>query len=426
KLKVYRERLGLSQKEFIAAVSEKLGVPSMNPSLASQWESNLKNRASPSTRQIKAIALLSDRPWEIIWWFMRDDLDHKRVFALYPDGTYKIAPMDISVSEEEKLLIEISKIKLNQSLLPSDELTAWMRDEEKMWSLYVKGMFTSEDQSFHRNLIQKANLIPRREPCGSCGGISSIDVKKCDFCNSRLSEGDFKSPRNELIYAQTRGSELTKSSAVVNDLNQIQFLTEIAQNKFLKSSNDLLVSPSVDFKVSDLVSFPVKSDLPSDVEKSAHHNRVSESENSNQFLSTVKFLASSDHAIPAEFFEQKIQFGDISQHVYYFDHDLSIQLISIRPFTLISSFRRSLHNKIMELCFLDRLKKRTSRKLVLASTYETGIDLHQLRLEFKDFRLSALKLGIPIRFVSGPAEVASLIAQSRLQKNLDHLKEEQS
>ena len=35
KLKVYRERLGLSQKEFIEAVSEKLGVPSMNPSLAS-------------------------------------------------------------------------------------------------------------------------------------------------------------------------------------------------------------------------------------------------------------------------------------------------------------------------------------------------------------------------------------------------------
>lgn len=420
KLKVYRERLGLSQKEFIEAVSEKLGVPSMNPSLASQWESNLKNRASPSTRQIKAIALLSDRPWEIIWWFMRDDLDHKRSFVLYPDGRCKLAPLDISASEEEKLLAEVSKIKSNKSLLPSDDLTAWMGDEEKMWSLYVKGMFTYEDQNFHRRLIQKENLLPRRVPCSGCAGISSIDVKKCDYCNTRLEDVNTNSHEEELIFNEKNKNIILKSNALSDELTLEQILSTAALNQFQKISNEFSIESSIDFKVSDLISFPQKAESLSEVKK-YHHNIVSESENFNNFWSAAKFFAVSDHLIPAEFFDQKIQFGDVSQMVDYFDNDLSIQLTSIRPTTLVSSLRSTLHNKMMELCFVDRMKKRTSKKLILASTYETGLDLNRLRLEFKEFRSSALKLGVATRFVSGPSEVAALIAQFRIQKNFDQL-----
>lgn len=459
KIKVFRERLGLSQKEFIEAVSEKLGVPAMNPSLASQWESNLKNRASPGTKQIKAIALLSDRPWEAIWWFMRDDLDHKRSFVLFPDGRFKVAPLDISQKGEEKLFAEVSKIKSNNSLVPSEVLTAWMRDEEKMWSLYVKGIFNSEDQNHHRRLILKENLVPRNEPCGNCGGVSSIGVKKCDYCSTLLQSKNSNNSQidsfqsgvivkqlqcikcgllfsNNQKFCDDCGVFLTKevfikhpSSGINQDsslnlldpteqLSKEQNLVKEILSKFQKVANKFLDVTNSNFKISDLVNFPEIVEPLSNAKKFQHNSDL-DHENLNNFWSAVKFFSSSDHLIPIDFFNQKIQFGDISQLVDFHNGDVSIQVTCIRPSMLVSALRRTLQVKMMELCFIDRMKKRTSTKLIVVSTYEKGLDLHRLRLEFKELRLSFLRLGVAIRFVSGPVDVAAVIARYSVHKNYD-------
>lgn len=62
------------------------------------------------------------------------------------------------------------------------------------------------------------------------------------------------------------------------------------------------------------------------------------------------------------------------------------------------------------------MKKRTSKKLILVSTYEKGLKLYRLEEHLDELIHSSELLGVQIQFASGPLEVAEKIADFRTQK----------
>ena len=422
KIKAFRETLGMTQTEFIVAVSQKLAEttknPSlaaklrakpMNPSLASQWESNVKNRANPSQEHLKAIALLSDKPWETMWWFMRDDIDYKRGYELYPDGHATIAPADMSPEDEEEMLNWIAEEQAKHDATPSKELTAWMQDEDRMWDLHVKGRFSEEEQNRQRRMLGILSLLPH-EPCPSCGGINANIAKKCEYCAHKL----------ESIQAIVKPVESKAQVIVGNTKNAVPVvgvLNEAQKTLVVPSKqgglNALALMARQGPVVADFVEFPPLPPL-------RQQTSLQESEEdfgmqtANNFWSAVKFFTSTDHFIPNEHFGQRVQAGVLSQYVNYFDGDRAIQVAVIHRDTEIRSLRRSLQTKMMELCFVDRMKKRTSKKMVLVTSFEKGLKLERLEKHLEELSNSSELLGVQIQFASGPLEAAEMIAAFKM------------
>ena len=70
----------------------------------------------------------------------------------------------------------------------------------------------------------------------------------------------------------------------------------------------------------------------------------------------------------------------------------------------------------MELCFIDRMKKRTARKMVLISTFETDLNLERLEEHLKPLINSSELIGVQVQFASGPVQVAKKIAAFKIDK----------
>ena len=425
KIRSFRETRGLTQTEFIVAVSQKLAEitknPSLaaklrekplNPSLASQWESNIKNRASPNSEQLKAIALLSDRPWDTMWWFMRDDIDYKRGYELYPDGTANIAPPDLSAEDEEAMLNAIAQDQARNEAPPSKELTAWMQDEDKMWNLHVKGKFSEEEQNRQRRQLGIFSLLPHG-PCPGCSGINSNVAKKCEYCGHKLDSAVGGLAQSKV--QAPRGNTQEPTTVVAATLNEAQ-KTLVAPTKQggLAAIGLMARRGSIVF---DLVDFPplppARPQTSEDVSPEDY-----ERETSNNFWSAVKFFCSNDHRIPTEFFGQRIKSGVLSQPLAYFDGDRAIQVAYIHQETEMRVLARSLQTKIMELIFADRMKKRTSKKMVLVTSFQKGLKLERLEKHFEDLTNSSELLGVQIQFASGPVEAAEKIAAFQTAKTL--------
>ena len=415
KIRSFRETLGKTQTEFIIAVSQKLAettknpalaaklrVKPLNPSLASQWESNLKNRANPSAEQLKAIALLSDRPWETMWWFMRDDIDYKRGYELYPDGTANIAPPDLSEQEIEEMQRYLAEENSKHDATPSKELIAWIQDDDKMWDLHVKGKFSEEEQNRQRRQLGVFSLLAHG-PCPSCSGINSNIAKKCEYCGHKLD-----SP-------QVLGGKLTPgaSEVIVNKSEEVNSTTTDSPVTDVPLSSASLKRMGLTVRrgpiVSDLVEFPPLPPARSQTSEGVSPEDY-EMETANNFWSAVKFFCSNDHRIPNEFFGQRIKSGVLSQPLAYFDGDRAIQVLYIHPTSEIRQLRKSTQTKMMELIFADRMKKRTSKKMVLVTSFQKGLNLEQLEKDFEDLRNSSELLGVQIQFASGPLEAAEKIA----------------
>jgi transcriptional regulator with XRE-family HTH domain len=406
KIKDTRKRLGLTQKDFILAVSKKLNLSTpLNESLASQWESNLKNRANPTDEQLAAIAELTSRPWDTMWWFMRDDIDHKRGYELYPDGQFTIAPPDMLPEQEEELLAGMAaEHKARYSAPIANKLLAWKTEPSTMWSLYEppeQPIINSQQRA-----LGIAGLIPGT-PCKSCG-YKNPDLKKfCANCgNQLLSEGigGLLSSSAFAIGGKSHKPESMTIGAPVK--NALLSKAPLKRSGLFVSRGPI---------VADLVDFPA---LPP-ARPNTNEFETAEDydiEVGKNFWAAVKFFASNDCFIPTEHFNQKIQTGAISQHVNYFDGDRAIQVITIHRHTEMRTLRRSIQNKMMELCFIDRMKKRTSKKLILISTFEKGLKLLKLEENLDELIHSSELLGVHVRFASGPLEVAEGIAAFKTHK----------
>lgn len=408
KIKDTRKRLGLTQKDFILAVSKKLHLSKpLNDSLASQWESNLKNRANPTDEQLAAIAELTSRPWETMWWFMRDDIDNKRGYELYPDGSFTIAPPDMSPEQEEELLAGMAaEHKAKYSAPIAENLLAWRSEPSTMWSLYEPPEPAAI--SPQQRALGIAGLLPGT-PCKSCGYKNPDLTKFCTNCgNTTQTEGigGLLSTR----VAAIGGDFHEPASMVIGGLSHIK-AQKIIGAQPRQGGLNALRGPVI----ADFVDFPPLP--PSRTQTSAEESaREYDFENRENFWSAVKFFASNDYFIPTEHFNQKIQTGAISLHVNYFDGDRAIQVMTIHRNYMVNMLRRNLQTKMMELCFIDRMKKRTSKKLILVSTFEKGLNLKPLNEYFDDLIHSSELLGVQVRFVSGPLEAADNIASFKTQK----------
>lgn len=421
KIKDTRKRLGMTQKDFILAVSKKLHLSTpLNDSLASQWESNLKNRANPTDEQLAAIAELTSRPWDTMWWFMRDDIDHKRGYELYPDGQFTIAPPDMSPDQEEELLASMAADNKEKYSAPiADKLTAWLKDPSTMWTLYEPPETTIINTQ--QRALGIAGLLPG-VPCKRCGYKNPDMTKFCANCgNTTQTEGigglisrkvaaiggDFHEPESSTIGGSNAASDSANlaSAEILNGTNQLA-ISRATQKRLYA-----LKPPTI----SDYVDFPP---LPSPRTNTNKYETAEDFdiENDKNFWAAVKFFATNDHFINTEYFNQKIQAGAISQTVSYFDGDRAIQVLYIHRNTEMRTLRRSLQNKMMELIFIDRMKKRTSKKMILISLYEKGLKLNALDKHLDEIIHSAELLGVQVRFASGPLEVAESIATFKTQK----------
>lgn len=407
----------MTQKDFILAVSKKLYLSTpLNDSLASQWESNLKNRANPTDEQLAAIAELTSRPWETMWWFMRDDIDHKRGYELYPDGNFTIAPPDLSAEQEEELLAGMAAEHKEKYSAPiADKLLAWRAEPSTMWSLYEppeQPIINSQQRA-----LGIAGLLPGT-PCKSCGYKNPDMTKFCANCGNTTQTEGIGGLISRRV-AAIGGGFYEPESTTIGGLNSAQVSAFLASNETPGSKNQLAISIANQKRnafvasrgpvVGDFVDFP-KSPMTHvqadefDLENESHIERR------NNFWAAVKFFASNDHFLSTDNFNQKIQTGAISQTVSYFDGDRAVQVIAINRDTEIGACRRSLQTRMMELCFIDRMKKRTSKKLILVSTYEKGLNLDTLVKRFEELIHSSELLGIQVHFASGPLEVAENIA----------------
>ena len=430
KIKAFRETLGMTQTEFIIAVSQKLAETTpnkllaaklrskpLNPSLASQWESNLKNRASPSAEQLKAIALLSDRPWGTRWWFMRDDIDYKRGYELYPDGTANIAPPDLSAEDEEAMLSAVALDQSRHEAPPSKELTAWMRDEDKMWDLHVKGKFSAEEQNRQRRMLGILSLLPH-EPCPSCGGINSNIVKKCDYCGHKFDAqtASLNQAQKKLIEPLNQGglSAVGVMSTNVPVQGGLSAVGSMAPNVTAQGGLSAvgLMAPRGQV-VDEYVDFPPQ---PFSLSQGIQIDVEGWKLKTNSFWTTVKYFANNDHYIPEENFLVRIQLGELSQLAHYFDGDRTVKVQFINRNTEIRNLKRYIQDHLMELCFIDRMKKRTARKMVLISTFETDLNLERLEEHLKPLINSSELIGVQVQFASGPVQVAKKIAAFKIDK----------
>jgi transcriptional regulator with XRE-family HTH domain len=404
KIKDTRKRLGMTQKQFIFEVSNKLYLSTtLNESLASQWESNLKNRAKPTDEQLAAIAQLTSRPWETMWWFMRDDIDQKRGYELYPNGKFTIVPPDLTPDQEEELLAQLAAENRAAYSEPiAKELTCWLKEPSTMWSLYhppePKPIVPVE------RALGIAGLLPGT-PCKHCGYKNQQIAIACGSCGAAI---DATGIRGGLLSDTKPTNDQGSSDSLekaVSDLNKDQ--------KTLLKRGGLVVSRGP--VASEFVEFPALP--PSRPQTSEHDFSVdAELENIKNFWSAIKFFANNDHYLSTEHFNQRIQTGALSQYVHFFDGDRAIQVVSIDRTSEIRKLRKTLQTRMMELCFIDRMKKRTSKKMILVSTYEKGLKLHRLEEHLAELIHSSELLGVQVQFASGPLEVAEKIASFGTQK----------
>ena len=403
----------MTQKDFILAVSKKLHLSTpLNDSLASQWESNLKNRANPTDEQLAAIAELTSRPWDTMWWFMRDDIDHKRGYELYPDGQFTIAPPDMSPDQEEELLASMAADNKEKYSAPiAGKLLAWMKEPSTMWTLY------EPPETAIINTQQRALGIAgllTDAPCKRCGYKNLPTANYCTDCANPLHTEGIEGLLTDKVINVF--NEQVNKAAIGGgfhdpDLSTIGGTNQLAISRATQKRLYALKPPTV----SDYVDFPP---LPAPRTNTNKYETAEDFdlENDKNFWAAVKFFATNDHFINTEYFNQKVQAGAISQTVSYFDGDRAIQVLYIHRNTEMRTLRRSLQNKMMELIFIDRMKKRTSKKMILISLYEKGLKLNALDKHLDEIIHSAELLGIQVRFASGPLEVAESIATFKTQK----------
>ena len=72
---------------------------------------------------------------------------------------------------------------------------------------------------------------------------------------------------------------------------------------------------------------------------------------------------------------------------------------------------RDIQSMAMRLIFIDRLRKRTNKKLIILYTHETKVNLEKIEHVMDESLQSAAALGITVKFASGPHETANLLLE---------------
>ena len=437
KIRQVRKNKGLKQKEFIKEVSEKLGLGHvLNESLAAQWESNLKNRANPTPDQIKAIAQISAYPHQTMWWFMRDDLKDNRAFELFPNGQFLLAMEGMNILDAEEYFASAAAqpqfIEARKAPL-APELTAWIDDTEKMWDLYVP---FKADKELHTMQLQALAL--RREipgpPCHHCNSINSNIAKKCVYCGKPLQirlkkkTDSAKAARVSATVSFTQApSTAARGDAVAfaytptfksddievyerfdkelskEEFEQITVRRKEVMRRFGPIAEDLAEFPKVKGGLEQAGLAP-NSDFRTQM--SARRSR------DKDFWSSVMFFLSSDFGANLNnYFNQSIQSGQFKEELRFFDGDNAVLGVLMHNETEMRHLGKEIQTMAMRLIFIDRMRKRTNKKLIIVYTHETKVNFETIKNIMDESVQSAGALGITVKFASGPFETANLLLE---------------
>lgn len=440
KIRQVRKNKGLKQKEFIKQVSEKLGLDYvLNESLAAQWESNLKNRANPTPEQIKAIAQLSSHPYQTMWWFMRDDLTDNRAFKLFPNGQFLLAMGGMNLTDAEEYFASAAaqpQFLEARNASHALELTAWVENTEKMWELYVPGKVSEADQE-----LQLRRLAMRRQiagdPCPYCNSMNSNVAKKCEFCgkpleikvktktaSSAVSGGTKSLPKEPATFAfvspqlgsQTKEND-NEFEEIEGEITEAQFEEMVARRKqSLRGFGPI---------IEDLAEFPkrVKGGLeqagfaPKDRgglrQNYFRDEFINRRKRDKDFWISVMFFLNSELGTTLNnYFNQGVQSGQFKEELRFFDGENTVLEALIHRETPTYDLSKTIQKLAMRLIFVDRLRKRTNKKLIIVYTHESSVDLTRVAVEMEESVRSAAALGIAIKFASGPMITAQTLFES--------------
>jgi transcriptional regulator with XRE-family HTH domain len=440
KIRQVRKNKGLKQKEFIKQVSEKLGLDYvLNESLAAQWESNLKNRANPTPEQIKAIAQISSHPYQTMWWFMRDDIKDNRAFKLFPNGQFLLAMEGMSRTDAEEYFASAAaqpQFLEAQNASHALELTAWIENTEKMWELYVPGKVSQADQE-----LQLRRLALRRQlagdACPYCNSINSNVARKCEYCGKPL-EIKVKAKTASKTAASVTKSLPTEPATFAYVLPQAGNQAKESNDEFEEIEQEISEAEFEKVKarrkeimrrfgpiVEDLAEFPKKAKGGLELAGLAPKDRGGLRQHSfrNEFMhrrnrdkdfwtSVMFFLNSELGATLNTYFNQGVQSGQFKEELRFFDGDNTVLEALIHSETEIHELRKTIQKLAMRLIFVDRLRKRTNKKLIIVYTHESSVDLTKVAVEMEESIQSAAALGIAIKFASGPMITAQTLFES--------------
>ena len=397
KIKSVRKRLGMTQKEFVIEISKQLNLEKpLSEPLASQWESNLSSkRTTPTAKQLAIMADLSEksgsRKWETMAWFMLDEIPASRGIAIHQDGTYDLEP-EWDLSEEDIEQMQNQHEALQEALYntpPDPILTEWYDNPEKIFDLRDKLFHPQNASVKSKNVTVKLDGVAAK---ASVGDVTSNSVKHKTANENKDAVPD----------GQTRLKDLTNPE-VINNL--------IARRPRC---------------VEDVVVFSEKQNvfINTEAEKARLSGELTEYDDyqkkTSRFWEVVKYSLEDDHGIldPDTFFSQQIPCGEIKQAVGYFDGNTAIQFLSTIRTSSLTLLKLKIKEKMGELILVDRIRNRTSKKMVLLYLLDKNLDLTKLNDELKGYIQSAHTLGVTVKIASGHDQTAATIADFVIPKEV--------
>lgn len=395
KIKSVRKRLGMTQKEFIKEIADRLDR-SLSEPLASQWESNLPNkRTTPTPKQLAIMAELSEksgsRKWETMAWFMLDEVPATTGVEIHPDGTYDLEPTWEMTEEdlEEMQKQHDAEREAYYNTPPDSSLTEWYDNPEKIYELRNKLFHPQSGVTKHKNVAVKLDGV---EAKGSVGDVTSNSVKHKTANENKDAVPDGQSRIKDMV-----------DSGVVNHL--------IARRPRC---------------VEDVVVFSEKQNvfINTEAEKARLSGELTEYDDyqkkTSRFWEVVKYSLEDDHGIldPDTFFNQQIPCGEIKQAVGYFDGNTAIQFLSTIRTSSLTLLKLKIKEKMGELILVDRIRNRTSKKMVLLYLLDKNLDLTKLNDELKGYIQSAHTLGVTVKIASGHDQTAATIADFVIPKEV--------
>jgi transcriptional regulator with XRE-family HTH domain len=368
KIKSTRKSLKLTQQEFCNRLSEALKRP-ISRGLVARWEgTSAGSRIIPSIQQLKAIAGLTQKPWEQFLWFMDDEAPANRGFMYHPDGTRLLEPL----FPDDQIQAMYDDLRLSSEASPEPWLAELIESDD------VQGLVAH---------FKKINEKEKSE------GIKSKDTK-LDF------EAEQNMRREQLARRQKSNENSAENSPGAR-------ITPVL-NTFADIGAGFMVSP-LDSGARDMFAL---------LQKSTNEENPSERvEKRERFEQVVQWKLENDFGLEKtlRYFQPTVIFGTLRMRPSYFDGESLIQIQALRASYSYRILGMRLKDALGSFFTIEKMQRRVFKKLLIIATYESQIEGHKLySSKIESVFASEVEvfgeLGVSIKFACGPEETAAIMA----------------
>jgi hypothetical protein len=267
--------------------------------------------------------------------------------------------------------------------------------------------------------------------------MNSNVAKKCEYCGKPLeikvkakttsapvAGGNRSLPEGPATFAYVSSQIVHPTKENDNEFEEIEHEISEAEFEKVKARRKAIMrrfGPIVE----DLAEFPKKAKgglelaglAPKDrggLRQHSFRNELMHRRNRDKdFWTSVMFFLNSElGATLNSYFNQGVQSGQFKEELRFFDGDNTVLEALIHSETEIHELRKTIQKLAMRLIFVDRLRKRTNKKLIIVYTHESSVDLTKVAVEMEESVQSAAALGIVIKFASGPMVTAQTLFES--------------